>query len=65
VTFNFSPERVVLGLSLIGIGALDILARMGRVDFLTALRTWWPATLVVWGAAELIKTLAARARDMR
>jgi hypothetical protein len=65
VTFNFSPERVVLGLSLIGIGVLDILARMGRVDFLTALRTWWPATLVVWGAAELIKTFAARARDTR
>lgn len=65
MTLSFSPERVVLGLSLIGIGALDILARMGRVDFLTALRTWWPMTLVVWGAAELVKTFAARTRDTR
>ena len=65
MTLRFSPERLVVGLSLIGIGALDILSRMGRVDFLTALRTWWPMTLVVWGAAELVKTLAARTGDPR
>jgi len=60
VTLRFSPERIVVGASLIGVGALDILSRMGRVELLTALRTWWPATLVVWGAAELIRTLSAR-----
>jgi hypothetical protein len=65
VTLHFSPERIAVGASLIGVGALDILSRMGRVEFLTALRTWWPTTLVVWGAAELIKTLAARAGSPR
>jgi hypothetical protein len=60
VTLHFSPERIVVGVGLIGIGALDILARMGRLEFLTALRTWWPTTLIVWGAAELIRTLSAR-----
>ena len=60
MTLHYSPERIVVGASLIGVGALDILSRMGRVEFLTALHTWWPMTLVVWGVAELIKTLSAR-----
>jgi hypothetical protein len=65
VALRFSPERIVVGASLIGVGALDILSRMGRVEFLTALRTWWPTTLVVWGVAELVKTLAARTGGSR
>jgi hypothetical protein len=65
VTPHFSPERIVVGASLIGIGVLDILSRMGRVEFLTALRTWWPTTLILWGAAELIRTLAARTGSPR
>jgi LiaF transmembrane domain len=57
---RFSPEGLVVGLSLVGVGVIKVLAQLGRVDFLATLHTWWPVTLVVWGAAELLKTLLAR-----
>jgi hypothetical protein len=57
-------EGVVLGLALLGLGIACLLANLGKVDLLTTLRTWWPLTLVVWGALELYQALAARgARD--
>lgn len=55
-----SVERVVLGLALLGLGVACLLANLGRIDLLTTLRTWWPVTLVVWGALELYQALAAR-----
>ncbi len=57
---RFSPEGLVVGLSLVGLGVIKVLAQLGRVDFLATLHAWWPLTLVVWGAAELIKSLLAR-----
>ena len=50
----FSPEPLVLGLALIAVGVVWILANAGRVDLLGTLRAWWPLTLVVWGALELV-----------
>ena len=32
----------------------------GALDLLTTLRTWWPATLVVWGALELLRSYGER-----
>jgi hypothetical protein len=59
-------EGIVLGLALLGLGIAWLLANLGRIDLLTTLRTWWPLTLVVWGALELYQALAARAgRDER
>jgi hypothetical protein len=58
----FSIEGVVLGLALLGLGAVCLLANLGRVDLLTTLRTWWPLTLIVWGVLELYQAFAARAR---
>ena len=55
-------EGVVLGLALLGLGTACLLANLGRVDLLTTLRTWWPVTLIVWGALELYQALVARAR---
>jgi hypothetical protein len=55
-------EGIVLGLALLGLGTACLLANLGRVDLLTTLRTWWPLTLIVWGALELYQALAARAR---
>jgi hypothetical protein len=55
-------EGIVLGLALLGLGTVCLLANLGRVDLLTTLRTWWPLTLIVWGALELYQALAARAR---
>jgi hypothetical protein len=55
-------EGIVLGLALLGLGTAWLLANLGRVDLLTTLRTWWPLTLIVWGALELYEALAARAR---
>jgi hypothetical protein len=49
----FSPEGLTLGVSLIVIGVLWTLSNLGRVDLLYALRTWWPAALVLWGGLEL------------
>ena len=50
-------ERLVIGSCLVGLGALWTLANLGHVDLLDALHTWWPASLVFWGALELFATL--------
>jgi hypothetical protein len=50
----FKPEVLVLGLSLIGLGLVWMLGNAGRIDTLATLRAWWPMTLVVWGALELV-----------
>ena len=57
---GFSIERVVIGFALLGLGVLWMLANAGRVDLLSALRTWWPMLLVLWGALELAQTLLGR-----
>jgi LiaF transmembrane domain len=62
---RFSPEGLVVGLSLVGVGVIEVLSDLGRVDFLAALHTWWPTTLVVWGAAELLKTWQDRSGRAR
>ena len=50
---SFSPEGVTLGVCLVGLGVLWTLANLGRVEALPVLRTWWPASLVLWGLLEL------------
>ena len=50
----FRPEALVLGLALVALGVVFMLANAGRIDLLGTLRAWWPATLVVWGALELV-----------
>jgi hypothetical protein len=37
-------------------------SNLGRLDLLSTLRTWWPASLVVWGAVELVAFAMNRAR---
>lgn len=56
----FSPEPLVLGLALIGVGVVWMLANAGRLDLLGTLRAWWPLTLVVWGALELVAFALSR-----
>lgn len=58
----FSIERIVIGFALLGLGVLWLLANAGRVDLLSALRTWWPTLLVLWGALELVAALVRPAR---
>jgi cell wall-active antibiotic response 4TMS protein YvqF len=50
----FRPEVLVLGLSLIALGVVWMLGNAGAVDTLATLHAWWPMTLVVWGALELV-----------
>ena len=57
---RFRPEPVVLGLSLIALGLAWVLANAGQLDLLATLRAWWPLTLVVWGALELVAFVANR-----
>jgi len=57
---RFSPERLALGVAFVGVGVLGVLAQLGRVDFLDELHTWWPASLLVWGLAELFYTFLMR-----
>ncbi|HEY7409803.1 MAG TPA: hypothetical protein VII13_03615 [Vicinamibacteria bacterium] len=47
-------ETAVLGLGMIAVGLAWTMANLGRLDLLATLRTWWPASLVVWGGLELI-----------
>ena len=56
----FKPEALVLGLTLVAVGVVWMLANAGRVDLLGTLRAWWPLTLVVWGALELIASALDR-----
>jgi hypothetical protein len=58
-------ESMVVGLCLTGVGVLWILANLGRVDFLSSLRTWWPVSLLVWGVLELLVSFVERARTGR
>lgn len=61
---RFKPESLVLAVCLIALGVLWTLGNMGRLDTLQALRTWWPASLVLWGVLELLRTLG-EGRDRR
>ena len=57
---RFSPETLVVGVGLLGLGSLGLASTLGLLDFLTAVRTWWPAILVFWGLVELYNTYSAR-----
>jgi cell wall-active antibiotic response 4TMS protein YvqF len=50
----FRPEVLVFGLVLIALGVVWMLGNAGRIDTLATLRAWWPASLVLWGALELV-----------
>jgi hypothetical protein len=57
----FSPEGLTLGICLVALGVLWTLANMGRLELLPVLRTWWPVSLLLWGALELVELGIRRA----
>ena len=57
----FSPEGVTLGVCLVALGVLGTLANLGKLEVLPVLRTWWPLSLVLWGALELVDLSVRRA----
>ena len=57
---SFSIERIVIGFALLGLGVLWLLGNAGRLDLLSALRTWWPLLLVLWGGLELVAAFSRR-----
>jgi hypothetical protein len=59
---SFRPETVVFGLCLFALGLLWTLANLGRLELLPVLRTWWPVSLIVWGALELLRSWDRRGR---
>lgn len=56
----FDVEGVVLGLCLVGLGWVLTLGSLGRLDALTTLRTYWPVSLVIWGAVEFVAMTVRR-----
>lgn len=56
----FSPEGLTLGVCLVTLGVLWTLANLGHVDLVEVLRTWWPVSLVLWGALELVDLAVRR-----
>jgi cell wall-active antibiotic response 4TMS protein YvqF len=56
----FSPEGVTFGVCLVALGVLGTLANLGRLELLPVVRTWWPLSLVLWGALELVDLFARR-----
>lgn len=57
---GFRVEGFVLGVCLLALGVLWTLANLGQLELLGTLRRWWPASLVVWGAAELASSLLVK-----
>jgi hypothetical protein len=53
-------EKVVLGLGLVGLGAVWTLGNLGRLDALDTLHRWWPLLLVIWGALEIGVSVSRR-----
>jgi len=51
---GFSPEGVTFGVCLVALGVLGTLANLGKLELLPLLRTYWPLSLVLWGALELV-----------
>jgi len=64
-TSRLRPDSLALGLSLIALGGICFLGNLGHVDTLDALRTWWPGSLILWGALELLEWRLARAEMRR
>ncbi len=58
----FSPEGLTFGVCLVALGVLWTLANLGRLELVPVLRTWWPMSLVLWGALELVDLGMRRAR---
>jgi hypothetical protein len=56
----FSPEGVTFGACLVALGVVGTLANLGRVDGVEVLRTWWPLSLVLCGALELVALVQRR-----
>jgi hypothetical protein len=61
----FRSEGLVLGLLLVALGSAWMAANLGKLDLLPTLRTWWPASLVVWGVVELVAFAVGRASASR
>ena len=61
----FRSEGLVLGLLLVALGSAWMAANLGKIDLLSTLRTWWPASLVVWGAVELAAFAVSRSGESR
>jgi LiaF transmembrane domain len=59
----FRSEGLVLGLLLVAVGLVWMAANLGKLDLLSTLRTWWPASLVVWGVVELVAFAVSRAGE--
>jgi hypothetical protein len=55
-----SVEKLVLGLGLVGLGVVWTLGNLGRLDVIDTLHRWWPLLLVVWGALEIVVSVARR-----
>lgn len=53
-------ESFVVGVCLLLLGVVWTLANLGALELIETLRTWWPLSLVIWGAAELFSTWRAR-----
>ena len=53
-------EGFVVGVCLLLLGVVWTLANLGALELIETLRTWWPLSLVIWGAAELFNTWRAR-----
>ncbi len=58
----FSPEGLTLGSCLVALGVLWTLSNLGRLELLPTLRTYWPLSLVLWGALELAELTIRRSR---
>jgi hypothetical protein len=56
----FRPESLTFGVLLVALGVAWTAANLGKLELLSTLRTWWPASLILWGALELAAFAMAR-----
>lgn len=53
-------ELLVLGLTLAWVGTVVTLGNLGWLDTLATLHRWWPGTLLLWGALDLVRVRRRR-----
>ncbi len=52
---SWRVEPLVAGIAVAAVGVVATLGNLGLLDTLAILHRWWPLSLLVWGALDLVR----------